>query len=123
MVSQQSGCRPSHRPPLPRVVPARGSQTSPSRPEVDQVVAFSTFLFFAASRFHTVMIDARSASTACVSWAIVMHSGGITTRKFRIGPVRRTWLRDRIQNFEAKLCYPVYFDYAIYISAIKTYIL
>src|SRR6266487_7122607 len=48
-------------------------------------------------RPQTSMIDVRTASTACASWSVVMHNGGISTITFRIGRVRSPCLRAAIQ--------------------------
>src|SRR6266496_3327894 len=94
MASAQSECRPSRRQPLLPVALARGLRTTLFAKEVDQVVTSSaSFLAEVSLHRQTLMIDARRASTALVSSAIVMHKGGIRTTTFQIGLVRRLWRR------------------------------
>src|SRR2546423_11996993 len=86
MASLRSEFPSSHRRPLLLVALVPGLRTTPFLPEDDQPVAFSaSFLAEASLHRQTSMIDARSASTALPSWAVVTHKGGIRTTTFQIG--------------------------------------
>src|SRR6478672_212135 len=102
MASSQSACRWLQRRPLLLAALVRGLETIPFPREGDQAVISSTF--FVAEPLlerETSVIEARRASTALLSWSIVMHKGGIRTTTFLIGLVSRPWRRAWAQTAEA----------------------